>query len=293
MAADTAGRRDAEAAPARVSAGVAVDALPDALAPGELESRADGRRPAVFLDYDGTLTPIVARPEQAVIPADVAAALADLATVATVAIVSGRDLLDVAAMVGVEGLWYAGSHGFDVRSPDGSSRQFEAGSAAGPALDAAERDLAGVLRVDGAWTERKRFAIAVHHRATPDHLVPGLAEAVAEVAAAHPELRVTGGKKIIELRPDVAWDKGRALTWLLGAAGVDPDREVAVFVGDDETDEDALAVVRDHGIGVVVAAGDDTDSRPTAAHLRLSGPGDAAALLGRLAALARTAEPRP
>ena len=175
---------------------------------------------AVFLDYDGTLTPIVDRPQDALLAPDAAAELAALAGVCTVGIISGRDLDDVAALVDLEGLWLAGSHGFDVVAPDGTRHQFEQGTAALPALDAAELALAAAIELaPGAWVERKRFAIAVHHRAAADHDVPELERAVGAIADADPALRMTGGKKIFELRPAADWDKGKALRWLCDAAG--------------------------------------------------------------------------
>lgn len=239
--------------------------LPDALGDQDVARMLDGRPVAVFLDYDGTLTPIVDRPEDAVLPAPTRQALEELARTCTVGIISGRDLDDVMGMVDVAGLWFAGSHGFDVCAPDGSRTQFEQGAAALPALDAAELALVEpVGDAPGSWVERKRFAIAVHHRATAEADVPALEAAVRRIADAAPELRMTGGKKIFELRPAAEWHKGTALTWLLARTGAPADT-LAVFVGDDVTDEDALDVVRSTGLGVVVG---DVD-RLTAAHCRL------------------------
>lgn len=239
--------------------------LPDALDDADVARMLDGRPVAVFLDYDGTLTPIVDRPEDALLPAATRRALDELARTCTVGIISGRDLDDVMGMVDVPGLWFAGSHGFDVCAPDGSRTQFDQGAAALPALDAAELALVDpVGDAPGSWVERKRFAIAVHHRATDEADVPALEAAVRRIADAAPELRMTGGKKIFELRPAAAWHKGTALSWLMERTGASPDT-LAVFVGDDVTDEDALDVVRSTGLGVVV--GDD--DRPTAAHCRL------------------------
>ncbi|MGH8721137.1 MAG: trehalose-phosphatase, partial [Burkholderiales bacterium] len=108
---------------------------------------AAGRRLAVFLDYDGTLTPIVERPEDAVLAAQTRAVLRALGQRHAVAIVSGRDLADVRARVGLEGLHYAGSHGFDIAGPRGSHAH-EAALGAAPHLAAAadevERDSAGL-----------------------------------------------------------------------------------------------------------------------------------------------------
>ena len=157
--------------------------------------------------------------------------------------------------------------------------QFDQGSEALPALDAAEAELSDpVGRVPSAWVERKRFAIAVHYRATPTNSIPELEDAVAAVAARHPTLRMTGGKRIFELRPAIDWDKGTALHWLIQAAELDPENTLPVFVGDDVTDEDAFVAVRDRGFGVIVGE----DDRITAANDRLDDSTAVRDLLRRL-----------
>ena len=261
--------------------------LPSALDDTDVPRQVEGRRLAVFLDYDGTLTPIVDRPEHALLPTANRRALTALATAVPVGIISGRDLDDVRHMVGVEGLWYAGSHGFDVLSPEGHRQQVEEGRVALPALDRSEVDLRALVpRVEGAWVERKRFAIAVHFRAVDARDVPRLKALVATVAESHGGLRMTGGKKILELRPDVDWDKGRALEWILTTATGEDTTVLPVYVGDDETDEDAFHVIRSSGVGVVV--GDE--DRFTAAHCRLDGPDEVGLFLTRLAGWAAADE---
>ncbi len=243
--------------------------LPEALVDHDLQRQLTKKNIPVFLDYDGTLTPIVDRPEDAVIPPATLAALESLAEVTVVGIISGRDLADVMDMVGTEMIWFSGSHGFDVRSPDGSRQEFEEGAEALPALDAADKTLATALSgIEGAWVERKRFAIAVHHRATPEHLIGDIESEVAAAADEHEALRMTGGKKIFELRPAIDWDKGKAVQWLMDAAGLDPDETLPVFIGDDVTDEDGFTQVRNTGVGIVAG----TEDRITAAHDRLDNP---------------------
>lgn len=242
---------------------------------------------AVFLDYDGTLTPIVDDPDDALLSDEMRSAITELAATTLVAIVSGRDLEDVRSKVGIDGLAYAGSHGFDIRHPDGSSEQL-AVEALG-ALDAAEEVLEErVGEVPGARVERKRFAIAVHDRAVEDPaLRERLAAIVEEVGRDHAELRSTGGKRIHELRPDIDWDKGRAIEMLLAELGAE-DR-VPIYVGDDLTDEDGFrAVVARGGIAVVVRGEDD--ERGTLADAALERPADTGAFLAELADLARGQE---
>ena len=76
--------------------------------------------------------------------------------------------------------------------------------------------------------------------------------AVAGRAARHPELRLSGAKKVLEVRPRVEWDKGRAVLWLLQALGLDRPRVAAIYIGDDLTDEDAFAALAGRGVGIAV-----------------------------------------
>lgn len=233
----------------------------------EIADRLGGREVAVFVDYDGTLTPIVERPEDARLAGETRDLLERLKDRCTLVVVSGRDLEDVRRMVGIDGLAYAGSHGLDIVAADGSRHQH--GEEYLPALDAAEAQLRPLLAdIPGATLERKRFAIACHFRQVDDTEVPAVEEAVDDVAAEQPRLRTTGGKRIIELRPDLDWDKGRALLWFLEALGLERDDVVPLYVGDDLTDEDAFAAIRERGVAVVVRGEDD--ERPTSAHYALA-----------------------
>lgn len=255
--------------------------VPLALEDAALLGRIDGRRPAVFTDYDGTLTPIVARPELAEIDDHMVAVLDRLARLCVVGIISGRDLDDVRGIARAEHVWYAGSHGMDLLGPDGTRHQHPGSVELTPELTAATDELeARLTSVPEAWVERKRFATAAHYRQVEERLWPEVAEAVELTVADHPRLRRTGGKCIYELRPDVEWDKGRALWWLFDQAGLNHDTTAAIYLGDDLTDEDAFAALGDTGTGIVV--GDDT--RPTFADLRVRNVAEVLLLLEDLAA---------
>ncbi|WP_299820985.1 trehalose-phosphatase [uncultured Jannaschia sp.] len=249
---------------------------------GEIAARLAGKRAAVFLDYDGTLTPMVDRPERAVLSDAMRDVLRRLAEVSTLAIVSGRDRVDVARLVGIGSLIYAGSHGFDITGPDGLAQENERAAEALPALAAAADRLDAALEgIEGAQVERKKFAIAVHYRRVAEGEVDALRRAVEAVAAEHPELRQTGGKMILELRPRVDWDKGRAVLWLLEALGMGDDDVLPLYLGDDDTDEDAFAALAGRGIGILVS---DT-KRQTAAQYVLTDTDAAGAFLHDLASV--------
>ena len=254
--------------------------LPSALkCADDITRRIGGRSPAVFLDYDGTLTPIVARPELATLSREMATLLGDLAARCPVVILSGRDLADLKGMVALDGLVYAGSHGFDVDAPEELGGRVRRGEDFTEILAAARARLKdAVALIANAWVEDKAFAVTLHFRQVSAENIPAVEAAFAGVAAAFPDLRPSGGKKVLELRPNVEWDKGRALQMLL--EGIDRSGpHVPLFIGDDETDEDAFGAVAGNGIGVRVGH-PHVDS---AAEYSLADTGEVAAFLERLA----------
>ncbi|MBV8203146.1 MAG: trehalose-phosphatase [Acidobacteria bacterium] len=278
----------------------------------EIAGRLAGKRLALFLDYDGTLSPIVQRPELALLPPAARAVLRRLAERMPVAVLSGRRREEAAALVGLPQLTYAGSHGFDIAGPPPAPGQPPLGQVIGEEVPAAmqraaeglRRDLAGV---EGVLIEDKRFAVAVHYRLARDGDLQRI-EAAVDRAATDPHdpsnagrpgerLRKSGGKKVWELRPGIDWDKGKALLWLLARLGLERPDALPLFLGDDVTDEDAhTAVASRGGIGILVAE----EPRPTAAAYRLRDPVEVVELLSLLADLvepatetAETAETAP
>jgi trehalose 6-phosphate phosphatase len=248
------------------------------------------RRPAVFFDFDGTLSDIVTDPGSATLVAGAAESLQKLAAQCPVAVLSGRDLADVTERVGLPDIWYAGSHGFELTAPDGTHHQNEDAAAAIPVLKRAADELRERLgSIPGVVVEHKRFGVAVHYRNAARDRVGEVAAAV-RAAGRRDELRVTTGREVIELRPDVDWDKGKTLRWVmdhLKRAGA--DRLVPMYLGDDITDEDAFDVVREDGVPIVVRHDDDGD-RATAARFALDSPAQVSefvALLARRLAEAR------
>ena len=254
-------------------------ALPSALEPEQVQVWLTPvrRGAALFLDYDGTLTPIVGRPELATLSDSMRQTVRQLASRFSVTIVSGRDIAVVASLVRIDGLAYVGSHGLDITGRPGSDLRKEVALDFLDELDLVETTLRQRTRgIDGVVVERKRFSISTHVRLVAPDDLQRVEAIVEEVGGAHASLRREGGKALFELRPDITWDKGAAVLWLLDAMGLDPS--AALFIGDDLTDETVFRVLAGRGTGIVVA---DTD-RPTDACLRLRDPDEVQTLLDRL-----------
>jgi len=199
-------------------------------------------RLALFLDYDGTLTELCEHPDEAMLTPEMRAVLADCSgrEDTEVAIVSGRALADVAAMVDEPELTYAGNHGLEIRGPGIEDfRHEDLPHYQRRTTELAERLLP--LEIEGAWTEAKGPTLTYHFRRVPEARQRGLAEQAATIISAA-GFHARSAHKAVEARPPIGWDKGRAVLYILRtrygpswSAGVR-----VVYVGDDDTDEDAF-----------------------------------------------------
>lgn len=240
--------------------------MPDALQP----LLATPETSALVFDVDGTLAPIVSRPELARVPdetADLLAALRDRYRL--VACVSGRTSSGAEQLVGVPGIRYVGNHGIELH-PD-APRAAEA--------VARFRDELGAR-----WeVEDKRFSLALHFRGSPDELEA--ARNLRRVARQATErgLRPRWGRKVLEIRPDLDADKGTALTALLGGGGF----TAALYAGDDETDRDAFRALRkldlEHTVGIAVLSDETPGGLAGEADLCVDGPQALVPVMSRLA----------
>ena len=246
-----------------------ISELPHALREGQrFAALLAGRRPAVFLDYDGTLTPIVDRPEDAVISEDMREVVRDLAGRTTVCVVSGRDRPAIARWMQLDGLVIAGSHGFDLGDVPGDEHGAGLPHDAAPGIEDLLATVISRLRAEveqplpGALVEPKRFSVAVHYRLVADAQRPAVTAAVDALLADHPgRLRLTPGKLVYEIQPNLDWDKGRAVQYLRHTLHVDGAEFAPLYLGDDITDEDAFRALHGpgngQGIGVIVTDGGD------------------------------------
>lgn len=252
----------------------------------DLNARLAGRTPAVFLDYDGTLTPIVERPDLAVLSDSMRRIVSALAERCPVAVVSGRDRPDVEKLVGIDNLIFAGSHGFDIKVPGGKAIAREEGAEFAEVLDSVEARLHSELDdIEGSLIEPKKSSVAVHYRLVAADEQAKIKAAVDAILADHDTLRVTPGKMVYEIQPKLDWNKGKAVLWLLEALELDRPEVLPLYFGDDITDEDAFAALAGRGLGIYVAGTTDEarEDRPTAADFKVADPEEAGRLLDSLA----------
>lgn len=255
--------------------------LPDAvMACNQLASVISMRRPVFAFDFDGTLSEIVDNPHEAKLVPRIDKALQQLSTLYPVIVISGRDLADIRTRVGVDGLWYAGSHGFELLDPQGNHYCKDIAAEAIPVLQRAADELTQHLNtIAGVVMEHKRCAVAVHYRNVAPQMIATVLATVHHIGAQY-EFAVTTGRKVIELRPNAHWDKGKALNWILEQF---PNSEIQlpIYIGDDMTDEDAFDAVTYNGIGIIVRHDDDGD-RCTAARYALNNPSQVGSFLEEL-----------
>lgn len=218
-----------------------------------------GKQIVMFLDYDGTLSPIVDDPDRAFMSKKMRRTVRKLAKCFPTAIVSGRCRDKVYKFVKLAELYYAGSHGMDIKGPEKGSKNkkdsesvlFQPASEFLPMIDEVYKQLVEKIKsTPGATVENNKFCLSVHYRRVDEKRWNELAQQVKSVLKAYPKLRLTPGRKVLEIRPTIKWDKGKALEFLLESLGFSNCTDVfPVYIGDDRTDEDAFKILRDRGQG--------------------------------------------
>lgn len=228
-------------------------------------------------DFDGTLAPITERPAAAQPIAESRRQLRRLRANgrATVAVVSGRELVNLRSRVSVDDVVYAGNHGIE-RHVDGETTVHPK---ARGYLDATRRvrdAFDGAYQLDtDLLVEDKGWSVTVHYRDAADERVPRLLDEIETVVetVGDGRLRTVRGKQAVEVRPDIDWDKGTCVDALVDDAA---DDVLPIYLGDDENDRPAFRAVERHG-GVSVGVGRDD------AQLRVDSPHDVTAFLRWLA----------
>jgi len=249
---------------------------------------ADGGRLLLMSDYDGTLSPIVGEPSQAWLHAGVRDHLRALAGCSRVrlSIISGRDLADLRARVGVPDAIYAGCHGLEIDGPDVAFSHPEAEaqseSLRGIALALNQR----MTTVAGMRLEAKRLGLAVHYRdVAPDKMHEVETELARAMQKSGHRLKIFHGSKVIEILPQVGWNKGQCALWIREAIQrLSRAPVMTLYMGDDWTDEHAFEALEGRALTVKIG-----DGAPTSrAQYRLENVEGAQWLVAELATLVET-----
>ena len=266
----------------------------------ELRERIRGAQGVLLgLDFDGTLSPIAPRPDTATLPPETKELLRRLARLPgmEVVVISGRGLEDLISHVGLPGLAYAGNHGLQVRHPSWRWEHPMSQQARRTMERIAEALGPAVQDVPGALLQSKGQTLSIHYRLVRRTAEVKRLQAAVEQATRpwveSGEVLLAVGKRVIEIKPPIAWGKGHALVALLtgdfqateaalggeGAFTGDARGKLPIYLGDDVTDEDAFRAIATMGISVKVGG----PGKPTAARYRLRSHGEVSVFLGRLA----------
>jgi len=201
-------------------------------------------------DYDGTLTPIVGRPAEAILSNEVRKKLYALSQkpTASVGIISGRAMAELKSLVDIEGIYYAGNHGLEIEGPGISFISQEAELAQAMMKDLARQLSAALDSIDGVIIEDKGLSLSVHYRLVTEgeeNLVTETFKRLTSPLANEGKVRITSGKKVLEVRPPIDWHKGKAVEAITREIKVllKLEQILTIYLGDDTTDEDAFKVL--------------------------------------------------
>ena len=206
----------------------------------------------LLLDYDGTLVPIVGRPEHAALSVDRKQVLRTLSRQPGIkmAIISGRKLADIKKQISIPGIIYIGNHGFEIEAGKRVNIH-PAAKRFGPVLKAVKSALVRAIKVKGAFIEDKGFTLSLHYRMVKRGNLKAFLRAYREaIKPWRNKVKITEGKKVFEVRPPVKWDKGEAIKWMIKGMGL--GKYLPIYIGDDRTDEDAFKALKDNGLTFAV-----------------------------------------
>lgn len=237
----------------------------------------------LFLDYDGTLCPIVKRPDRATLPLktrNILSRLADNRRI-VVSIVSGRMLRQVKNLVGLKGIHYAGCHGLEIEKDD-KAYLFPKLSKSKIRINGLKRRLKIELSAITGWEiEEKDIIFALHYRRVKSSNIQKLKNIFYNIAKPYTskgEIVTASGKMVLEVRPALNWDKGRYCLYLMNKLKHKDERIIPLYIGDDTTDETAFKVLRRKGITIFVKG----ERKTSLAEYYLGSTNEVTDFLGRL-----------
>lgn len=225
----------------------------------KLKEELGNRYIMLFLDYDGTLTPIVSTPEKAFISQEVKELLSELSKSpkCKLAIISGRALKDIKNIIGLKGIIYSGNHGLEIKGP-----KIKFATPVSARYKAILKHLKNSLKkklpfIKGAFVEDKGLSLSLHYRLVDKKNIPQVKTIFHEAIILYlvrNKIKIKTGKMVLEVRPPSEWDKGKVVLWLLTRQrfALKGSDVFPIYIGDDKTDEDAFKVLENKGVTVFV-----------------------------------------
>ena len=231
--------------------------------PQILEQTQKAKHILLMADFDGTLAPIVDKPELASLPKETRQLLLDLANQQnlTVGIISGRSLIDLKEKINLNGIVYAGNHGLEVEG-QGLNYTNSVAEETKPLFRIIHQILTKTLKpIKGVLIEDKGFSLSVHYRLVENDRAKDIEKMIEQAiscAATRGIFKVTRGKKVFEIRPATDWNKGKAIQFLMKKIGKKGRRSglLPIYLGDDLTDEDGFETIAKYGQGISVYIGE-------------------------------------
>jgi len=211
-------------------------------------------KPVFFFDYDGTLTPIVEKPSLSKLDPVMKDMLFQLSKKHHLAIVSGREIDDLIHQIDIPNIFYAGNHGMQIDGPEISMTL--------PLIDKYLPIIQNISlyldeklsSISGVIIEKKMASIAIHYRMASREDFPKIKSILKTALKGNlKHIRVLKGKKVFEFLPNINWNKGTAVLWIMNALGISWSDHQVYYLGDDTTDEDAFRILKTRGTGILVS----------------------------------------
>lgn len=225
----------------------------------EIKERLFEKHIFIFLDFDGTLTPIVETPGKACLSKKVKEILEALLESQNigVAFISGRSLEDIKNKIAIQNAIYAGNYGLEIEGPKIKYKSLVSENYR-PIIQRIKNELEKkIVSIPGAFVEDKGLTLSLHYRLVNKKQIPEIKTIFHETLITHiagGKIKTKSGKRVLEIMPPVEWDKGKVVLWLLARAqfGLAEKEILPVYFGDDVSDEDAFKALRNKGINVFV-----------------------------------------
>jgi trehalose-phosphatase len=217
----------------------------------------------LFLDFDGTLVPIQDNPTRCVLSPNMKSQLEIIyqSGKVSIAILSGRTINDIKKRALFQGIYYGGNHGLEISGPD--LRYVHPQAREGRrVINRVSRTIeTEIAEIDGVFIERKKFGFSIHYRmATLEgrNLTKQIFFRIISENMDHEAFSVLEGKKVLEVVPNILWDKGKAVQYILGKQ---KSNYLPIYVGDDRTDETAFTALQTQGITIRVGRSNKTNAK--------------------------------